>query len=279
MHDFAPFSRKITPPWKPSFPHGIKNPKRVFFDASRKSSILPSHIKISSFRSNRLGLPDFFAKYPTYNQASDRIFAILGERSVERENFWRERFQNIINDNRLKDLADRFQARRAEFIKRLLDRAEPLLDRFLPKVDQANIDKRIADYVAKLVNGFEQVLKRNTEQWKNVFKAIDEASKGEDTKWFRTLVADINSNEFAAQTDAEVAKVIKKLGDSSKLLISNIQQISRGMTKRQESIRERVRNAIRHMPNVSPFVCPFSSHALIVLMFFRPISMILILNC
>ena len=74
------------------------------------------------------------------------------------------------------------------------------------------------------------------------------------------LVADINSNEFAAQTDAEVAKVIKKLGDSSKLLISNIQQISRGMTKRQENIRERVKNAIRHIPNVSPSISLSLSH-------------------
>lgn len=236
---------------KPLSHPGIKKPKRVFFDDSRKfSSFLLSALHLSFLR-NRLGLPDFFSKYPTYSQASDRIFAILSERSVERENFWRERFQNILNDNRLKDLAERIQVRRAELIKRLLDRAEPLLDRFLPKVDQVNIDKRIADYVGKLVNGFEQVLKRNAEQWKGVFRAIDEASKGEDTKWFRTLVADIDSNSFATATDAEVTKVIKKLGDSSKLLISNIQKISRGITKRQESIRERVKNAIRHIPNVS----------------------------
>ena len=95
------------------------------------------------------------------------------------------------------------------------------------------------------------------------------------------LVADINSNEFAAQTDAEVAKVIKKLGDSSKLLISNIQQISRGMTKRQENIRERVKNAIRHIPNVSSSVSlsliSFIDHSDVFV--FRLISMIPILNC
>ncbi len=45
--------------------------------------------------------------------------------------------------------------------------------------------------------------------------------------------------------------MIKKLGDSSKLLINNIQQISRGITKRRESIRDRVKNAIRHIPKVS----------------------------
>ncbi|CAF4572698.1 unnamed protein product, partial [Rotaria magnacalcarata] len=37
-------------------------------------------------------------------------------------------------------------------------------------------------------------------------------------------------------------------GDSSKLLISNIQQISQRMNQRRESIRERVQNAIRHLP-------------------------------
>ncbi|CAF4703397.1 unnamed protein product, partial [Rotaria magnacalcarata] len=40
------------------------------------------------------------------------------------------------------------------------------------------------------------------------------------------LVADIDSNAVAAATDAELTKVFKKLGDSSKLLISNMQQIS-----------------------------------------------------
>lgn len=200
---------------------------------------------------------------------------ILSERRIERENFWRERFQNILNDNRLKDLAERIQARRAELIKSLLDRAEPLLERFLPKADQVNIDRRIADYVGKLVNGFEQVLKRNADQWKAVFRAIDDASKGEDTKWFRILVADIDSNNFASTTDAEVTKVIKKLGDSSKLLISNIQKISRGITKRQENIRERVKNAIRHIPNVSEACLPSLWKAFIC---FRHISMILILN-
>jgi GTP-binding protein EngB required for normal cell division len=126
-----------------------------------------------------------------------------------------------------------------------------LLDRFLPKIDQTNIDKRVADYIGKLLNGFEQALKRNTDQWKAVFKAIDDASKGEDTKWFRTLVAAIDSNAFASAADAETTKTIKKLGDSSKLLISNIQKISRGITKRQENIRTRVKNAIQHIPKVS----------------------------
>ena len=150
----------------------------------------------------------------------------------------------------MKALADRVQARRAALIKSLSERVEPLLDRFLPKVEQASIDKRVADYVGKLVAGLEQVLKRNTDQWKAVFKAIDDASKGDDAKWFRTLVADIDSNAFATAADAETSKTVKKLGDSSRLLIGNIQQLSRGITKRQESIRERVRNAIRHIPKV-----------------------------
>jgi hypothetical protein len=136
-------------------------------------------------------------------------------------------------------------------IKNLLERSEKLLDRFLPKVDQAAIDKRVADYVGKLLTGVEQALKRNTEQWKAVFKAIDDASKGEDTKWFRTLVANVDSSAFATAADAETAKTIKKLGDSSKLLISNLQKISRGITKRQENIRARVKNAIQHIPKVS----------------------------
>jgi hypothetical protein len=203
------------------------------------------------FFSTRLGLPDFFEKYPTYNQLSDRFFATLQERATEREEFWRERMQTITNDNRLKDLAERLHTRRAELIKRLLDRSEKLLDRFLPKIDQANVDKRIADYTGKLLAGFEQVSKRNTEQWKAIFKAIDDASKGDDNKWFRILVADIDSDAFATAADAESTKVIKKLGDSSKLLINNIQKISRDMTKRQEGIRERVKNAIRHFPKVS----------------------------
>ncbi|CAF4624922.1 unnamed protein product, partial [Rotaria magnacalcarata] len=45
--------------------------------------------------------------------------------------------------------------------------------------------------------------------------------------------------------------VFKKLGDSSKLLISNIQQISQRMNQRRESIRERVQNAIRQLPKVN----------------------------
>lgn len=203
--------------------------------------------------STRLGLAEFFTKYPTYTQAAVRLFAILRERSVEREEFWRNRIKGIVNDNRWKDLSDRIQIRRNELIKRLLDRAEKLLDRLLPKIDQSNVDKRIADYVGKLVAAFEQVSKRNTEQWKAVFKAIDDASKGEENKWFRTLVADIDSTAFATAADAESAKVFKKLGDSSKLLINNIQQISRRMTKRREAIRERVKNAIRHIPKVCFF--------------------------
>ncbi|CAF4906935.1 unnamed protein product, partial [Rotaria magnacalcarata] len=71
-------------------------------------------------------------------------------------------------------------------------------------------------------------------------KAIDDASKGDDNKWFRVLVADIDSNAVAAAADAELTKVFKKLGDSSKLLISNMQQISRRINQRRESIRERV---------------------------------------
>ena len=91
---------------------------------------------------------------------------------------------------------------------------------------------------------FEQVAKRNSEQWKTIFKAIDDASKGDDNKWFRVLVADIDSNAVAAAADAELTKVFKRL------LISNIQQISQHINQRQESIRERVQNAIRHLPKV-----------------------------
>ncbi len=231
---------------------GIKNQKRAFFVNGRMCQIhfhlIPMNISFSS--STRLGLTEFFAKYPTYSQASDRAFALLHERAVEREAFWRDRIAAIVQDNRLKDFADRIQARRSAFIKRLLDRADKVLDRLLPKVEQSNIDKRIADYVGKLVAAFEQSSKQSTAQWKAIFKAIDDASKGEENKWFRTLVADIDSKAFATAADAESTKVFKKLGDSSKLLISNIQQISRRITKRQEAIRERVKNAIRHVPNV-----------------------------
>lgn len=249
----------ITKPYKKSSNPGAKNQRKVFFVSYRTYqndfSLIQSIDSLSPF-SARLGLAEFFTKYPSYSQASDRIFVILRERAVEREAFWRERIAAVVNDNRLKDLSERFQVRRNGWIKRLLERAEVLLDRFLPKVDQANIDKRIADYVGKLVAGFEQSSKQNTAQWKAIFKAIDDASKGEENKWFRTLVADIDSAAFATAADAETAKVAKKLGDSSKLLISNIQQISRRITKRQEAIRERVRNAIRHIPKVC---CPFLS--------------------
>jgi hypothetical protein len=212
-----------------------------------------SLIKYQDFNlfSTRLGLPEFFIKYPTYGQAFDRILAVLRDRAKEREEFWRERIASIANENRLKDLSERVQVRRTELIKRLLDRAEKVLDRLLPKIDQPNVEKRIADYVGKLIAGFEQASKRNTDQWKSIFKSIDDASKGDENKWFRLLVADIDSNAFATAADAESAKVFKKLGDSSKLLISNIQHLSRRITKRREAIRERVKNAIRHLPNVS----------------------------
>ena len=202
------------------------------------------------FSSTRLGLSEFFAKYATYGAASDAVFAILRERALQRDDFWRNRSEAILSENRLQGLAERVQAVRSGIVKNLQERADGLLERFLPKVDQSNIDKRIADYVGKLVVAFEQFSKRNTEQWKAIFKAIDTASQGPDNKWFRTLVADIDSAAFAAAADAESTKLFKKLGDSSKLLINNIQQLSRGITKRREGIRERVKNAIRHIPKV-----------------------------
>ncbi|CAF0940658.1 unnamed protein product [Rotaria sordida] len=201
--------------------------------------------------STRLGLPDFFTKYPTYTEASDRISAVLRERSVQREEFWRNRFEVILNDNRLLDLSKRVQVRRMAIMKSMLERTEKLLDRYFPKVDQSKIDERIANYVRKILAGVEQMSKRNTEKWKSIFKAIDDASKGDDNKWFRTLVADIDSNAMGAAADAELAKLLKKVGDSSKLWISSIQQMSRRMTKRSEAMRERIRNAIRHMPKAS----------------------------
>jgi len=64
------------------------------------------------------------------------------------------------------------------------------------------------------------------------------------------ILLTIDPNAFGTAADAESAKVFKKLGESSKLFISNIQQLSRGITKRREGIRERVKNAIRHLPKV-----------------------------
>ncbi|CAF5165352.1 unnamed protein product, partial [Rotaria magnacalcarata] len=192
----------------------------------------------------RLGLLEVFTKYPTYTDASDRISAILGERHVQRGEFWRSRIEDILNNNRLKDVSQRFQTpRRMEIVQSLLSASEKVFDRFLPKIDQKSIDERIVNFVRKLLASFEQVAKRNSEQWRAIYKAIDDASKGDDNKWFRVLVA--------AEADAELTKVFKKLGDSSKLLISNIQQISQRMNQRRESIRERVQNAIRHLPKAS----------------------------
>ncbi|CAF4502911.1 unnamed protein product, partial [Rotaria magnacalcarata] len=82
-----------------------------------------------------------------------------------------------------------------------------VFDRFLPKIDQKSIDERIVNFVRKLLASFEQVAKRNSEQWKAIIKAIDDASKGDDNKWFRVLVADIDSNAVAAAADAELTKV------------------------------------------------------------------------
>ena len=231
--------------------HGIrKNPKKVFFVNGRKYQLCNYFEKNLLSFSTRLGLAEFFAKYPTYSQASDRTFAILRERSQEREEYWRNRFEAILNENRLQGLTERVQVQRTALIKRLLERAEKVLDRLLPKVDQGNVEKRITDYASKLIAAFEQISRRNTEQWKATFRAIDEATKGEENKWFRTLVADIDSNAFATAADAELNKVLSKLRDSSKLIISNLHQLSRRITKRRESIRERVKNAIRHIPKV-----------------------------
>ena len=189
--------------------------------------------------STRFGLLEFFTKYPTYTEASDRVSAILGERHVQRGEFWRSRIEDILNNNRLKDLSQRFQTRRMEIVQSLLSASEKVLDRFLPKIDQKNINERIVNFVRKLLASFEQVTKRNSDQWKAIFKAIDDASKNDGNRWFRLLVV-----------DAELTKVFKKLGDSSKLLISNMQQISQRINQRRESIRERVQNAIRHLPKV-----------------------------
>lgn len=201
--------------------------------------------------SKRVGLAEFFDKYPTYTDVSNKIFAILAERREQREEFWRNRFEAILNENRLQGLSDRFQKVRENLIQTLLARAEPLVERLFPTVDQAAIDKRISNYVNKLVTAFQQFSKRNTEKWKMIFKAIDEASKGEENKWFRTLVADIDSADFAAKADAETTKMFQKLEASSKLLINNIQQLSHRITKRQKNIRERVKNAIRHIPKAA----------------------------
>ena len=169
---------------------------------------------------------------------------------MEREKFWYRRIQNVLSENRLKDLAERFQIHRLELKKRLLNRAEKLLDRLLPRVDQSEIDKRIANYVAKLLSALERISKGNNEKWKAIFKAIDHASQGEENKWFRTLVADIDSDAFAAATDTELAKVFKKLGDSSKLFIGNLRQLSRRITRQREVIRQRVKDIIRRIPKV-----------------------------
>ena len=198
----------------------------------------------------RLGLAEFFEKYPTYGDASDKIFATLAQRQQQRDEFWRNRFEAILNENRLQGLSDRFQKVRDNLVQTLLARAEPLVERLFPTVDQAAIDKRIANYVNKLLGAFQQFSKRNTEQWKAIFKAIDDASKGEQNKWFRTLVADIDSADFAAKADAESTKMFQKLEASSKLFINNIQQFSHRITKQQKNIRERVKNAIRHIPKV-----------------------------
>ncbi|CAF4331677.1 unnamed protein product, partial [Rotaria magnacalcarata] len=88
-----------------------------------------------------------------------------------------------------------------------LSASEKVFDRFLPKIDQKSIDERIVNFVRKLLASFEQVAKRNSEQWKAIIKAIDDASKGDDNKWFRVLVADIDSNAVAAAADAELTKV------------------------------------------------------------------------
>ncbi|CAF2836650.1 unnamed protein product, partial [Rotaria sp. Silwood2] len=112
--------------------------------------------------SARLGLLDFFGKYPTYTEVSDRVFAILRERSVQREEFWCSRFEAILNDNRLQDLSKRVQVRRLAIMKSMLDRTEKILDYFLAKVDQQNIDERIANYVRKLIAGFEQAYINDT---------------------------------------------------------------------------------------------------------------------
>ncbi|CAF1293164.1 unnamed protein product [Rotaria magnacalcarata] len=127
--------------------------------------------------------------------------------------------KHLIISNRLKDLSRRFQTRRMEIVQSLLSASEKVFDRLLPKIDQKSIHERIVNFVRKLLASFEQVAKRNSEQWKAIFKAIDDASK------------------VAAETDDKLTKVFKKLGNSSKLLISNMQKISQRINQRRECIR------------------------------------------
>ncbi|CAF2073113.1 unnamed protein product [Rotaria magnacalcarata] len=108
---------------------------------------------------------------------------------------------------------------------------------YLENIQVEFIHERIVNFVRKLLVSFEKVAKRNSEQRKAIFKAIDDASKGDDNEWFRVLVADIDSNAVAAATDDELTKVFKKLGNSSNLLISNMQQISQRINQRRECIR------------------------------------------
>lgn len=178
------------------------------------------------------------------------MIASVAERALEREPFWERSIAGVINNNRLKDIAARVTNYRTTLIRTVSDQIDTFFDQYLPEYHQADIDKRIADYVGKSVALMEQTVKQMNEQWKAIFKAIDEASNGEENSWFRTLVADIDSDAYAAAADAETDRIVRRLGESSKLFISNIQQMSRRSNRDLEEGRERWHNTIRHMPKV-----------------------------
>lgn len=131
-----------------------------------------------------------------------------------------------------------------------LNVVENIFDYILPKLDQKSIDDRIRNFIQNLIAAFKQRTQENAAQWKVIYKTIDDASQGEDNRWFRTLIADIDSNAVSTAANTSLTETLKKLDDASKLVISNIQKLSKRINTRRENIRERVKNFIRHLPKV-----------------------------
>ncbi|CAF0993491.1 unnamed protein product, partial [Didymodactylos carnosus] len=200
--------------------------------------------------SETIGLTEFFTKYPTYRDFSNNAQQAISERHQERMERLLKMVVSSNTSQRLFDLSTRFNQGRNKLIERLSARLEGILNRTMPVEDQAQIDKRVEQTIQNLLQGFQGIVQRTNDRWKAIFKQIDESTKGDDMKWFRQLIADIDSAAMNSAMDTESTKMFKRLSDSSKLLTSNVVKLSRGISQRREQFRNRLRNAIRHIPKL-----------------------------
>ncbi|CAF0906246.1 unnamed protein product [Didymodactylos carnosus] len=200
--------------------------------------------------SESVGLIEFFKKYSTYKEFSDNIVKAIRERYQECHEGLKQMIHSLGIIQRVYNLSTRLNQERNKLVERLSTHLEGVLNRTMPMVDEVKVDQRIEQIVQNLLQGFQDVIQRSNDQWKTIFKQIDEATKDEDMKWFRQLIIDIDSTNISTAMDFESNEMFKRLNDSSKLFTSNILKLFRRMRDRREQLRNLLRNAARYVPKL-----------------------------